>query len=129
MADLLKGEDKNIVFTLTDSNKVAINPTTGTEGILVYFYYRSGLVLEKYSRDVRAGFNNTDFEVTDAGNGKFTIHIQSALTEPANEGEVLVEVKVQQPDTDFTNNTFHSIINDTEVFTLVDNLSKSELAL
>lgn len=126
MADLLKGEDKNIVFTLTDGNAVPINLTTETEGILVYFYYKNSEVLEKYSRDAKAGFNNTDFEVTDAANGEFTIHLQSSKTVSANDGEILAEVKVKQTDADFADNLFRSIIKDAELFTIKDALSKSD---
>lgn len=124
---LPEGESKNVRFTLT-KNSVPLNPDTGTDGILVYFYYKNLELLEKYSRDARAEFNNTDFEVTDGPAGQFTLHVQEDVSVGVEKGDILAEVKIQETDVKFPTG-FYSVIKDAFVFEIVPSLSKDETGL
>lgn len=116
-----RGEDLPVTLTITDgSNPVDLATLEGY--IAIFYFAESGKVLDKFSKNTIAGYG--DVEETDAPNGEFECKIQSAVTAAAEEGTVLVEVKTQTNDVEYTDNSFNTVVRDLEVCELCDAKSK-----
>ncbi len=97
----------------------------GYTGIVFIVYVESGKVLQKYSRDVLAGHDSTNFKVIDAAAGRFNIIIQPSITLTANTDDYKGEIQVQKADADMELSTWKKIAGDITLFRLKDAKSKN----
>lgn len=116
---IFKGEDRELNFTLLESDNVTpVNLSTGILDLVVWLYARVGnedIVLQKYSKDVLSGHDNNNLVITDAAQGRFTIRLQAEITRTAREGMLLAEIKARFTNTNYSNNTFDTIVRGLEV--------------
>lgn len=104
-------------------NDVAVN-LTDYSGIVFILYYKQNVVLEKYSRDVLAGYNNADFKVIDAPSGRFDILVQPSISLIAYGDELKGEIQVQKADADWENGVWRKIKDNITLFRIQDAKSK-----
>lgn len=125
MANVIRYRSEAIRVKITVKvNDVAVDLTTYS-GIIFILYYKNSQVLAKYSRDVLATYDNTNFKVIDAANGRFDILVQPSVTLPAYLDEVKGEIQVQKVDTDWESNTWRKILGGIEIFKFQEAFSKS----
>lgn len=104
---IYKGEDKVIRLTISQDG----TPLDLSEfnGILVILYSKAtDREIAKFSLNEREGYD--EIALIDAGaDGVLEINLQADDTRYAENGDVDAEIKVQQEDLDFSNDTFHTI--------------------
>ena len=116
-----KGEDKIIKFTLTDDSSAPII-IDDLEGMIIIIY--QGLkILAKYSLNILTGYETID--VTNSALGIFEINLKRDALLNANINEVKAEIKIQELNTDFTDNKLFTIAREIEIDILGDTLSKN----
>ena len=112
---VFQGQDDVIEFTVEDEDGNVVD-LTNYSIFIVYLYYENGKqTLEKYSSDALAGFNNADLKPIDLANGRFDINLQSSVTETANLGNIVAEIKAKTANTEFANNSFKDLDSDIDV--------------
>ena len=118
-----KGGDYEIQITAKDENEAVIN-LTGVLGYICYLYTDRGHFIEKYSKNVKAGFK--PITSVDEANGVFNVFLESSKTSKLQESRILAEIKIQETDNDFQNNTFNAVGRDAIVMDLQEALSEDE---
>ena len=118
---MYQGEDKVIDFVLKKADGTVQNLNDLTN-VVVLIIDSGGNVLEKYSREVLAGFNNTDFDVTNAILGEFSINMRRSVTLTACTGTLKFEIKVSETNVDFTSNKQYSIAEE-NIFSVMQSKS------
>lgn len=121
-----KGEDRELQFTLLESDGTTpVNLTTELLDLVVWLYAKAGTdtVLKKYSRDALTDHDNNNLVITDAAAGEFTIRLQAETTRLAREGMLLAEIKARFTNTDYSNNTFDTIVRGLEVGQIKNSLT------
>lgn len=122
---IYRGDDQEIEFKLTNELGNDINITTDIIGLLVILYYRDNSILAKYSLNAIPTYDTTNLVLTNPTLGEFIIKLQAEVTRVARLETVLVEVKVRYPDTDYSNNTFDSLVRDFPLAQIKDSISGS----
>lgn len=125
--DIIKGVDKEIEFTILDSNSAPINPST-VIGIVVVIYYDENNDLVKYSKNSKVGYENIITGYDDS-NGKIKILLESATTKDAKRGLIYAEVKLQTTNAAYVNNTYNEAATGIEIGRLIEGLTKNDTDL
>lgn len=120
---IIKGVDKEIEFTITDSAGVAIDPSS-LIGIVIILYYNENNVLRKYSKNVKTGYGDVITGYDDV-NGKVKVRLESSSTVNAKVNVLYAEIKLQTTNNDYENNTFNDVVNGILVGAVVDGVSKN----
>jgi hypothetical protein len=100
---ILRGSDVPITVELLDDDLNAIDPN-GLSGLVIIVYYTTGNILQKYSLNSKTGYE--DIVITNASKGLVEIKLQSATTQEADKGDIDLEVKLQDSNTSWNNDTF-----------------------
>lgn len=118
-----QGEDKTVNLTLKDAEGTPINLSSGYDNIVVFISNADGSVLEKYSRETTAGWQeiNTD----DQALGLLSFHISSATTKLASCGKKYIEVLVQKNDLDMDDDKYDSILK-SYLFTIAESVTATQ---
>jgi len=119
---IYQGQDLVLPIILKDSQEVRMDLSV-LSGIVVIFYDKSGKSLVRFSSNVLSGYEI--LKIVDASQGECSVRIQSAITRQAEPGRFFAEVKTQLTDTDFANNTFHTVVRDVYAFSIQQALTKS----
>jgi len=106
---LYPGEDKEINFQMLEDDKTTPIPLTDYENIVVWFEDSGGNIIEKYSREVLADHNNTDFIIVSNPLGQFKIKMRRDITITACVGVMKVEIKSAFTNADYTDSEYRSI--------------------
>ncbi len=124
-ANIYIGEDLPIEFTLTGDNYTPIDISTVTN-IIIYLYNPStGTVYKKYSKETMTGYNLIVTGYDDA-NGRCKIIVESVDTSKFSEGELMAEVMVKIPDSQFSDNNYKTVAKDLLIGTVVPSLTQNE---
>jgi hypothetical protein len=104
---ILKGTDQPVDIELVDDvTGDPINPNTDLTGALVFIYYESGGILDKFSLNSRPDYG--PIVVTNASEGKIKVKLQSDVTKDARTEWVYAEIKIQEDNTAYQNDTFET---------------------
>lgn len=118
-----RGETLRFQITLTTGG-VAVN-LDDYSGIIAVLYYDKNQVIQSYSRDTLAGYDNDNFVVVNASTGRFDILLQPSVSIPANIDLIKMEIQVQKVDTDWEDERWRKIVSDITVVSLKDSRTKS----
>jgi len=119
------GEDLPIEFTLIDDNYNPIDIST-LVNIIIYLYDSvTGTVYNKYSKEAMTGYGNIITGYDDA-NGRCKIIVETVDTLKFAEGELMAEVMVKIPDSQFSDNNYKTVAKDLLIGTVMPSLTKNE---
>lgn len=125
---IYKGDDKIIRVTLNESDGVTPIDLADLTGYIVILYYKIGdAVVKKWSKNALTGYSDVT-EVTPAS-GIFDIYLEAVDTKGLSIGDVDLEIKIQETNADFDNNTFHTIVRGLEIGVIKEAISKSVTTL
>lgn len=112
MATIFQGDDPTVQITLDDGT-TTINLTATYANVVVYALDKLGKTIVKFSKETRSGYETMTYPNTGT-DGLLQFLLQSDATKVIVPGNIAFEVKVQETNTDFDNDTEHTVALVTE---------------
>ena len=84
-------------------------------------------MLAKYAEDITGLSGFKELIETDAANGKFKCLLETEQTQSAPNGHLYAEIKIQDTDPEYSNNTTVTVVTDLFIGKVVEGATKDEL--